>query len=69
VLGPLSIEHQSDDPDAAFLIAMALAGDADYLVTGDHRSGLLQRGQIERTRIVAPAVFCADWKNWQWRAK
>lgn len=39
---------------------MALAGDADYLVTGDRRAGLLQRGHIERTRIVTPAVFCTE---------
>ncbi len=42
------------------LLAMALAGDADYLVTGDRRAGLLQRGHIERTRIVTPAVFCVE---------
>lgn len=39
---------------------MALAGNADYLVTGDRRAGLLQRGHIECTRIVNPAVFCAE---------
>ncbi|MEV2131233.1 hypothetical protein ABZR35_30415, partial [Pseudomonas aeruginosa] len=30
------------------------------LVTGDRRAGLLQRGHIERTRIVTPAVFCVE---------
>ncbi|HIG4026952.1 TPA: putative toxin-antitoxin system toxin component, PIN family, partial [Klebsiella pneumoniae] len=54
------IEHEADDPDDAFLLAMALAGDADYLVTGDRRAGLLQRGHIGRTRIVTPAIFCAE---------
>ena len=39
---------------------MTVAGDADYLVTGDGRSGLLQRGHIERTRIITPAGFCAE---------
>ncbi len=53
VLERLTIEHEADDPDDAFLLAMALAGDADYLVTGDRRAGLLQRGHIGRTRIVA----------------
>ncbi len=56
----LTIEHEADDPDDAFLLAMALAGDADYLVTGDRRAGLLQRGHIGRTRIVTPAIFCAE---------
>ena len=30
---------------------MALQGDADYLVTGDRRAGLLQRGNIERVAL------------------
>jgi putative PIN family toxin of toxin-antitoxin system len=48
------------DPNDAFLLAMALAGSADYLVTGDRRAGLLQRGSTGRTRIVTPATFCAE---------
>jgi uncharacterized protein len=48
------------DPDDAFLLALALASEADYLVTGDRRAGLLQRGSIGRTRIVTPTVFCAE---------
>ncbi len=47
------------DPNDAFLVAMAVAGAADYLVTGDHRAGLLQRGSVGRSQIVTPAVFCA----------
>ena len=54
VLERLVIEVEADDPDDSFLLAMALAGNADYLVTGDRRAGLLQRGHIERTRIVTP---------------
>lgn len=37
VLERLTIEVEADDPDDSFLLAMALAGDADYLVTGDRR--------------------------------
>jgi predicted nucleic acid-binding protein len=44
----------------AALLAMSLAGNADYLVTGDRRAALLQRGSIGRTRIVTPATFCAE---------
>lgn len=51
---------ETDDPNDAFLLAMALASEADDLVTGDRRSGLLRRGSLGRTRIVAPAVFCAE---------
>lgn len=49
-----------NDPEDVFLLEMALAGDADYLVTGDRRAGLLQRGSIGCTRIVTPALFCAE---------
>ena len=60
VLEQLTSKVEADDPDDSFLLAMALEGDADYLVTGDRRAGLLQRGHIKRTRIVTPAVFCAE---------
>ncbi|RMO83105.1 putative toxin-antitoxin system toxin component, PIN family [Pseudomonas syringae group genomosp. 3] len=60
VLERLTIEEEADDPNDSFLPAMALAGDADYLVTGDRRAGLLQRGHIGRTRIVTPALFFAE---------
>ena len=60
VLERLTLVVEAEDPDDSFLLAMALAGDADYLVTGDRRAGLLQRGHIERTRIVTPFEFCAE---------
>lgn len=59
-LPPLSESIEVNDPNDAFLLAMALSGEADYLVTGDHRAGLLQRGSHGRTRIVTPASFCAE---------
>jgi uncharacterized protein len=49
-----------DDPHDAFLVAMALASEADYLVTGDRRAGLLEQGSIGRTRILAPSGFHAE---------
>jgi len=63
VLAPLTAVPNGievSDPNDAFLVAMALASEADYLVTGDRRAGLLQRGSIGRTRIVTPVVFCAE---------
>ena len=39
---------------------MVIAGNADYLVTGDRTAGLLKRQNIGRTRIVTPAIFCAE---------
>ena len=60
VLEHLSSDIEADDPFDVFLLAMAIAGEADYLVTGDHRAGLLRRGNIGRTRILTPAAFCAE---------
>jgi putative PIN family toxin of toxin-antitoxin system len=60
VLDRLAADVEADDPNDAFLLAMAHAGDADYLVTGDHRAGLLQRGCFGRTRIVTPTGFCLE---------
>jgi uncharacterized protein len=60
VLPPLPNGVEADDPDDEFLLAMAIAGDVDYVVTGDRRSGLLSRGVIGRARILAPALFCAE---------
>lgn len=45
------------DPNYAFLLAVALTGSADDLVTGDRKPGLLQRGSFGRTRIVSPGAF------------
>jgi hypothetical protein len=59
-LPPLPEGVDTTDPNDAFLLAMALGGEADYLVTGDRRAGLLQQGSIGHTRIVTPAVFCAE---------
>ncbi len=59
-LPPLPKGIEADDPDDTFLLAMSLAGNADYLVTGDHRAGLLRRGNIGSTRIVTPVTFCAE---------
>jgi len=60
VLDRLFSNIEADDPDDAFLVAMAIAGDADYLVTGDRRAGLLQKCNVGRTRVLSPANFCLE---------
>lgn len=60
VLDQLPRGFEAEDPDDAFLLAMAAAGNADYLVTGDRRAGLLHRGHVGRTRILTPSAFCAE---------
>lgn len=59
-LPPLPEGVEANGPNDAFLPAMVPAGEADYLVTGDRRAGLRQRGRIGRTRIVTPAAFRAE---------
>ena len=60
VLEQLPTGIESDDPNDVFLLAMAVASEAEYLLTGNHRAGLLQRGSIGRTQIVKHASFCAN---------
>jgi uncharacterized protein len=60
VLDRLSSNVEADDPVDAFLVAMAIAGDADYLVRGDRHAGLLQKGNLGRTRVLTPANFCLE---------
>ncbi|BGI52308.1 MAG: putative toxin-antitoxin system toxin component, PIN family [Candidatus Hamiltonella defensa (Ceratovacuna japonica)] len=60
VLDNLKIKIETDDPDDAFLLAMATEAHVDYLVTGDQHAGLLKRGHIDRTRIVTPSIFCFE---------
>ena len=59
-LPPAPEDAGLQDPHDAFLLSMALASEADYLVSGDKRAGLLQLGKLGRTRIVRPADFCAE---------
>jgi putative PIN family toxin of toxin-antitoxin system len=57
VLSRLRRAGDSPDPGDEFLIAMALATDADYLVTGDR--ALLGLGRVAVTRIATPRRFVA----------
>ncbi|MBO9580092.1 MAG: putative toxin-antitoxin system toxin component, PIN family [Sphingobium sp.] len=59
-LPPLPNGVEADDPDDNFLLSMILASDADFLVTGDRRAGLLRRGSFQRARILPPAGFCDE---------
>jgi putative PIN family toxin of toxin-antitoxin system len=49
--------ERSTDPHDDFLLALAEAASADYLVTGD-KSGLLALRKHRRTRIVTARRFC-----------
>jgi len=57
-LEKLRVESVSRDPHADYLLAMAKAGDADYLVTGD-KAGLLALGKYTKTQIVTARKMVA----------
>ena len=57
VLEQLPTDIEADDAFDAILMAMALVGEADHLVSGDHCAGLIQRGDFSRKRIVTPGMF------------
>lgn len=59
-LPPPPNDMDLNDPGDVFLLSMAIASEADYLVTGDRRAGLLQQGRTGRTRIVSPSTFCSE---------
>jgi hypothetical protein len=52
--------YESADPDDAWLLALAEAAPADYLVTGDKRAGLLGMGRIGSARILTATAFCEE---------
>lgn len=56
VLTELPKVDLSRDPDDNPVLAMAIAGKADYLVTGDRR-GLLSLKRVGPTRVVTAAAF------------
>jgi len=56
VLDELPSVDLSPDPDDNPVLAMAIAGKADFLVTGDKRD-LLSLGSVESTRILSARAF------------
>jgi len=56
VLTDLPTMDVSQDPDDNPVLAMAVAGTADFLVSGDKRD-LLALGHIEKTKIVTARDF------------
>ncbi len=50
--------YEATDPHDAWLLALAKTAHADYLVTGDKRSGLLARRRLGTARILTAAAFC-----------
>lgn len=57
-VGPLPRVKRSPDPSDNFLLALAEASKADYLVTGD-KSGLLALASHKSTQLIAARDFVA----------
>jgi hypothetical protein len=55
---PLPNLYTAADPTGSFLLNLAAAVEAHYLVTGDKRSGMLSLKKIGGTRILTPRQFC-----------
>ncbi len=55
---PLPRLFAADDPTDSFLLNLASAAQAHYLVTGDKRAHILERKDIQGTRILTARAFC-----------
>jgi len=51
------VKAELHDENDIFLLQMALASNANYLVTGDSRAGLLQMERFFETAILTPSDF------------
>jgi hypothetical protein len=51
-------KFEAADPTDSFLLNLAAAASAHFLVSGDKRSGLLTRQRVGTTRILTPRQFC-----------
>jgi uncharacterized protein len=56
---PIPRRHTAADPGDSYLLDLIDAAQPDFAVTGDKRSGLLQRRKLGRTRIMDAASFCS----------
>lgn len=58
ILQQVPNRHAAADPRDTYLLNLADAAQAQYLVTGDKRAGMLQQRRVGKTRIVTAATFC-----------
>ena len=60
VLDHFPRKYSAADSTHSFLLNLAAAVSAHFLVTGDKRSGLHIRRRVESTRILTPRQFCSS---------
>ena len=51
-------KHHAKDPNDSCLLDLADCAEADYLVTGDKRAGLLELESVGTARIETATIFC-----------
>lgn len=51
--------HEATDPNDSWLLALADTAQADSLVTGDKKAGILGLQSVGRARIVTANAFCS----------
>jgi putative PIN family toxin of toxin-antitoxin system len=56
--GPIPHKFDAADPTDSFLLNLAAAAEAHYLVTGDKRSQILALKKVGATSILTPREFC-----------
>lgn len=61
VIDRLPIGFEADDPNDSWLLALANKAQADYLVTGDKRAGLLSLHKLGHTKILTATEFCGQY--------
>lgn len=61
MIAPMPIKRTSRDPKDDMLLALSLAGHADYLITGD--KDLLVLRTFGRTNIVTPKEFLKSYER------
>lgn len=58
VISHLPAGYEANDPNDAWLLALADISTSHYLVTGDKKAGILSLKRAGTTRIVTAAAFC-----------
>ena len=58
VFDRIPARYEARDPHDSYLLNLANFAGANYLVTGDKRSGLLELHRIGSTRILTATAFC-----------
>ncbi|MGI8484446.1 MAG: putative toxin-antitoxin system toxin component, PIN family [Thermomicrobiales bacterium] len=54
----IKIGEVARDPDDSWMLALATASRAHFLVTGDKRAGILERRSVAQAEVITATDFC-----------